>query len=73
MSDYNLYVGLLRDQMISALCENEEQLLYVLSGVLSEVTVEDITEFGQLEPHTGPADLVSTLRDLADAIESGQF
>lgn len=73
MSDFYLQVDVLRDQMSSALSDNEEQLAYVIASTLSVTVADELIELGSLPEHCDKELVTFNLRKLADAIQNGEL
>lgn len=73
MSDYHTETGILRGQMATMLAENTEQLAFVISNAMSQITADDVIETGQLGDEADPELAVFNLRKIADAIERGSL
>jgi len=77
MSDYNFDTDVLRGQMADQLAGNIEQLAFVLTNALANVSADDVIEAGELGDEASEgnnADLVIfNLRKIAQAIEDGDL
>jgi hypothetical protein len=71
--DYHTYVDFGRDTMAEMLSNNIEQLAYMLTTVLTDVTAADIVDCGSMGCDSDPELVVFNLRKLADAIEHGDL
>jgi len=70
MSDFYTNVGILRDEIIDMLYDDEDHTAYVIAGVLDRGLLEDIAEqAGQGLPDGVTAeDFAANLRALANAV-----
>lgn len=74
MSDFHTHVGIMRDEMISMLADQPDQLAHVITGALGcFAEVGEVIETGQLEDPECKLAVITHLRALADAIESGDL
>ena len=67
MSDFYIDVGILRDQAASALCNNPEQLAYVLGEIAGNLRPEDLIEHDHMFEDPTKAGIF--LRALADHLD----
>lgn len=77
MSDYSIDCRISRGEMASALSDNEEHLVYVLSEALWGMDMDYAIELGSLpdeivDDEPSKKQLVDKLRRLADAVENGE-
>lgn len=73
MSDYNFDVDVLRGKMGDELANNTEQFAFVITNAITNVDMEDVLNEGQFGDEANAEAVVTNLRMLADAVESGRI
>lgn len=73
MTDYSTDTQVSRGEMARMLASNEEQLVHVLSEAITDVEIGFAIDVGCLSDDAQADLVVTNLRKIADAIESGNI